>query len=222
MDNKWEQKYKENEIHIRKAMEKSEWDFDFGNKILYDLCETYPYHRDIGQIIGKIWLIGRSYTVAVERTKEISKYPDTEDFYIQQVGPTMQTSNIDEWIGSIAKLRYPTFENIESILDAHYKLTNLFNEITKLKNRSLASKYLHFHKKNLFFIYDSRSMKSIRQITPAVKKELSKSNNNMDPEYAEFCFRCLQLRDQIGKDFNKFLTPRALDNLLLLLAIKNK
>ena len=39
----------------------------YGNKILYDMCATKPRHDDIDIIVGKIWLIGRSYSAAIER-----------------------------------------------------------------------------------------------------------------------------------------------------------
>ena len=41
--------------------------WDLGNKVLYDLCSSYPYHKTDEEIIAKIWLIGRSYAAAIER-----------------------------------------------------------------------------------------------------------------------------------------------------------
>jgi len=39
---------------VKEALGPSTW--DFGNKVLYDLCESYPSHENDNQIIGKIWL----------------------------------------------------------------------------------------------------------------------------------------------------------------------
>ena len=35
--------------------------WDVGNKVLYEMCRQYPAHKDVGEIVGKIWLIGRAY-----------------------------------------------------------------------------------------------------------------------------------------------------------------
>lgn len=196
--------------HVNKAKQKSEW--DFGNKILYNLCGEYPYHKNIGQIVAKIWLIGRSYAAAIERRKKAKEYNDT--FYTEVVGPTIMKSAIDQWINSLIKFRFSTFDNIENILTVHGNLMNLIKEMTGMKKRSLTSKYLHFHKPNLFFIYDSRAINSIRKLTPPAKTKL-KTRTNIDVEYAKFCLRCIKLRDEIKGKFDTHLSPRELDNLLL-------
>ena len=122
------------------------------------------------------------------------------NFDIQIVGPKIKNGNIDQWIETLVKFKYPTSDNIEEILVAHGKLLKLFKRITGMEKRSLASKYLHFHKPDLFFIFDSRAMKSIRKLVPPQKRTLIK-NKDVDLEYADFCRRCLKLRDEIEKRF---------------------
>lgn len=80
--------------------------------------------------------------------------------------------------------------------------------------RSLSSKYLHFHKPNLFFIYDSRAMESIRKLVTPSKNKIA-STENIDMEYAKYCLRCIDLREEIKERFNTYLNPRELDNILL-------
>jgi hypothetical protein len=94
---------------------------------------------------------------------------------------------------------------------------NLIKKMTGMGKRSLASKYLHFHKPNLFFIYDSRAINSIRKLTPPTKTNL-RIRTNIDVEYAKFCLRCIKLRDAIKSKFDTHLSPRELDNLLLAIA----
>ena len=198
--------------HVKKALQKSVW--DFGNNVLYDLCKKYPYHKNIDEIVAKIWLIGRSYAAAIERRKNARG--DNDAFYTKKVGPTVRGARIDQWINTLNKFRYPTFDNIENILTVHGDLINLFWDITKMEKTSLTSKYLHFHKPHLFFIYDSRAIKTIRRIIPPTNTKLSKSQSeNIDMKYAKFCFRCIKLRDEIEEKFNTPLTPRELDKLLL-------
>ena len=38
-----------------------------GNKVLYDLCKSYPMNDDVNGLIAKLWLIGRSYSASIER-----------------------------------------------------------------------------------------------------------------------------------------------------------
>lgn len=49
--------------------------WSFGNQILYDMCLKNPSHTNENVIIGKIWLIGRSYAAAIERIKENRCHP---------------------------------------------------------------------------------------------------------------------------------------------------
>ena len=44
---------------VNEACAENEW--VFGNNVLYDLCASYPLHSDPGEVIAKIWLIGRGY-----------------------------------------------------------------------------------------------------------------------------------------------------------------
>jgi hypothetical protein len=199
--------------HVNRAIKKSRW--DFGNKILYDMCANYPHHKSIDQIVAKIWFIGRSYAAAIERRKNATEY--NEDFYTEVVGPVMMKSGIDQWIAEINRFRFPTLDNIEKILAVHGSLMNLIKKMTGMGKRSLASKYLHFHKPNLFFIYDSRAINSIRKLTPPTKTNL-RIRTNIDVEYAKFCLRCIKLRDAIKSKFDTHLSPRELDNLLLAIA----
>ena len=176
----------------------------FGNHILYKMCEQSPLHDNPDIIKGKIFLIGRTYAAAIER-----KAGGGENFIENEVLPAILESDIDSWIKSILHINTVTQENHSEILDVHHKVTQLFKRITGLEKRSLASKYLHFHQPNAFFIYDSLATKSIR------KKLANRSRitytKGFDDEYAKFVARCLRYVDEHSKQ----LTPRQLDMLLL-------
>jgi hypothetical protein len=83
--------------------------------------------------------------------------------------------------------------------------------MTGLNNRSLASKYLHFHKPNAFFIYDSRASRAISRIIPDDANIPALDCSNADKEYSSFVRKCLWLREQ----HKELETPRQVDNLLL-------
>ena len=56
-----------NKTLLDKCRQKNPW--DFGNKVLYDLCACNFKHDSDDKIIAKVWLLGRAYSVAVERRK---------------------------------------------------------------------------------------------------------------------------------------------------------
>jgi hypothetical protein len=119
--------------------------WDLGNHVLYDLCRRNPEHRTLDEIIAKVWLIGRAYAASIERRRNVEAYGD--GFYSETVGPAILASGIDAWIGSLATLTDPG--HVETIV-VHKRLTDLFASLTNLNKRSLASKYLHFHRPDLF------------------------------------------------------------------------
>ncbi|MFC1997623.1 hypothetical protein ACFLXI_08480 [Chloroflexota bacterium] len=186
--------------------------WDFGNSVLYDLCKKYPEHNSDEKILAKIWLIGRSYSAAIERRKNSNQTGDV--FYLKTVLPTIRGSKIDNWLSSLANEKKLTTENYSRIIAVHKMLTDLFFEISGMEKRSLASKYLHFHFPHLFYIYDSRASSAISKITTGVGRKLP-ALISYDNVYARFFLRCMALVDQITMKYHVELTPRQLDTYLL-------
>jgi hypothetical protein len=201
---------------VEKALTNTAW--DLGNQVLYDLCFKHPLHKTPQEIIAKIWLIGRSYAAALERRKNKSSDSIGDLFYEDKAAPKIKKSKIDDWFARLKK--EPTRTNA---IETHAKLTKLFYKITKLEKRSLASKYLHFHFKNLFFIYDSRSVAGIRKVTPRAEKQLpSLSPKEPDKHYANFYRRCLWLQNDLHARLRRKLSPRQIDKVLLYIAGSKK
>ncbi|AOM77382.1 hypothetical protein [Pedobacter steynii] len=88
-----------------------------------------------------------------------------------------------------------------------------------LKKRSFASKYLHFHHPELFFIYDSRAKDAMRQFNSIASPEFKKMVKIVpyDQEYAVFAFKCLQLKGNLNSEGIE-MNNRELDNLLIEIA----
>lgn len=188
-----------------------------GNSVLYKLCKDHPHHKTDEEIAAKIWLIGRAYAASIERRKNKSDIND--DFYSEVVVPQIKQSGIDEWIQTCKRKGTK-----DTCLLVHKKITNLFKEISGLEKRSLASKYLHFHLPDMFFIYDSRSSKGIGILFKELnirrmKKEID--NNLSDKSYASFYNKCLKTQNEIRMKYNIFLNCRQLDTLLINLANEN-
>lgn len=188
---------------VRRAKNLSPW--EIGNRVLYKMCEDHPRHRRPDDVIAKIWLIGRAYAAAIERRKtQDSNLGDV--FYTNVVVPTIIASDIDRWIAKAMRS-----ESRADILDAHFKTTNLFNAISGLGKRSLASKYLHFHAPHLFYILDQRARKGLAGIT-----ELRTVRGaGWDNQYRLLYDKCSALTVAIQERYSIKLSPRQVDNLLL-------
>ena len=193
--------------------------WSIGNQVLYDLCRRYPDHTDDAEIIAKIWLIGRAYAASIERGR--GKAPNSglsnDRFYTEAVPKALRTSRLDEKLEALAKLKETKESNVGAVLDAHDHLVHLFHGLTNKSKRSLASKYLHFHRPDLFFIYDSRAASGIRALgIPALEVDVPRG---ADPEYARFVRSALAVREQVRSRFREELSPRQLDRLLLAAAV---
>lgn len=194
---------------LQRAIDVSPW--DLSNQILYEMCQKHPLHKKDEEIIAKVLLIGRVYSAAIERRKNVEN--SSSMFYRREVAPRIRKSKIDVWLNTLRDFDHPTSENCSQIIAVHKKVTDLFREISGLEKRSLASKYLHFHFPNLFFIYDSRSSNALKKIEYS-----SVWNSNLveyDRAYAKFFVPCMNLVEMVNNKCGRYLTPRQLDKYLL-------
>ena len=192
----------------------SRW--EFGNSILYQMCEDNPLHNDADVVIGKIWLIGRSYAAAIERRKNADDYQG-DDFYYDAVAPKMLEigKELDSRIESLKNNTGIIADCVPEILSTHKYLMDAFMELTGLEKRSLASKYLHFHCPEKFFIYDSRARAAIGKIVKRPNKKILLGIDDHDAEYGDFVCRMLELQEYLGEKLGTYEKPRAIDSFLL-------
>jgi hypothetical protein len=203
---------------IKYALEPSPW--DLGNQVLYSLCQEHPKHNRGDAIIAKVWLIGRSYAAAIERRKNAKNTSD--DFYETVVLERMKKSKLDKWIAALPEKMTNPWVDLGLIITVHKQLMDLFFDMTGIEKRSLASKYLHFHKPDLFFIYDSRAKEAISKVTPRMNQINNITAEAQDSEYHSFCRRVQFMKESIKKRFGKDLSPRQLDKILLRITDKIK
>ncbi len=188
--------------------------WDVGNETLYRLCAERPNHTDLGEIVSKVWIIGRTYAAAIERRK-YRKESKNDDFYRTVVGKHIKNAQVDSWIHFD-----PTDWEDDAIVKAHGKLTCLFKNISGLNKRSLASKYLHFHNPDLVYIYDSRAKLGLKRLTKELGLKMAKPShlNGCDDEYHQFYVQCQQVITELAKENSISLSPRQLDNALIMIA----
>ncbi|HOY17835.1 MAG TPA: hypothetical protein PLC89_11090 [Haliscomenobacter sp.] len=201
------------EIELSKHKKSEYW--DFGNKILYDLCRDNFQHKHTDKVLTKVLFIGRIYAAAIERRKTKTNIIN-DNFYIEKVAPTFINSDIDDNLQRLKSEKIHNDNAIE-ILKIHYNLVKKLSEITNLNKRSFVSKYLHFHLPDLFFIYDSRAVRAIREFISRVPEEFQyiMKEKNIDQEYANFFCKCLELKNKIEQTHKMKITTRQLDNILI-------
>ncbi len=202
-------KYKEK---IKSAINQK--DGEFGNGILYKMCEESPNHYKPDVVSGKMWLIGRAYSAAIERMK--SKKDINDDFYKEKVGPALTDPALDSRLENLRSIKKIAKENVREILSAHKYLQNKIREITGMEKRSLCSKYLHFHLPRLFFIYDSRVAGALQKLYPGRLKSFEGVfNNDADKAYAIFFCKALALKNEVEEKLKSEMTLRQIDNFLI-------
>lgn len=104
---------------------------------------------------------------------------------------------------------------LKEVVDTHLFLTNIFSDITGLNKRSLASKYLHFHAPNMFYIYDSRAIQGARDYIMPNKELRSWLTPFGDKEYIELVIRLFTFQKYVADQFGLSVTPRVIDSFLL-------
>ena len=194
---------------IARALNRREW--DFGNQVLYDLCERHPSHDRNDVVIAKIWLIGRTYSASIERRRKAFVNGADGSFYETKVAPAIVSSEMDVWL---RRLREADGRRSDLIIEVHKKVTELFSKISGLEKRSLASKYLHFHFPQYFYIYDSRACRALQRLKDGIRMS-EREHSGGDPHYARFFDKCEAANQRIATLLGRSLTPRELDKVLL-------
>jgi hypothetical protein len=186
-----------------------------GNQVLYDMCRDYPRHAKPGEVVAKLWLIGKSYSAALDRGRgSAGGDPVTSDeVYCKRAAPALVESDIDARLAGLPIETELTKALLRPVLQTHGALVHVFEAVAGRAHRSLASKYLHFHRPELFFIYDSRAREALDAAEPASGK--GREASGADRQYAGFVRRATRYRERLAERFGVRLTPRELDRLFL-------
>lgn len=166
---------------------KKERIWELSDKVLYDMCRDHPLHNDPKEIIMKTLLIGRVYSVQLERRKNKDNLLG-DRFYEDKVIKTFLESGVDEKLSRLTSKNLSP-ESFDEIFHIHKFLMDKIHPITDLYKRSFCSKYLHFHKPELFFLYDSRLRQSLSILRGKINQEQRTrflvNTSTYDIEYVE-------------------------------------
>ena len=137
----------------------------------------------------------------------------SDDFYETTVAEKMKNSAIDQWLSSLPVRMTDPWRELGQVVAVHKRLMDLFTDMTGQKKRALASKYLHFHRPDLFSIYDSRASGAIGKATPSIRKIARLQTEEADPKYLAFVRRSQWITDDVARRFKTPLTPRQVDKI---------
>lgn len=194
------------------AMGPTVW--DFANDWLYKLCQQYPGHDDESHCIAKVWLIGRSYSAAIERKSA----PAGSDKLYKDIAPRMRRSKLDELIAALPNGRNSYLTRFSRGVEVHADLMKIWSSAGANGKRSLASKYLHFHRPEVFPILDSFALGAIRKVSPDARRIGQLEVAACDETYKTFCTRYAWLLNHIEERFQLRPSLRQVDQLLLAIA----
>ena len=185
--------------------------WSIGNEVLYDLCRKYPDHGNPRAVVAKVWLIGRAYSAAVERSLKSPLEPDANQKFMR-IAALLKKSRLDALLGQLPDAP-EHIEDLAKSLAIHQCLLDAFAPIARTVPRSFASKYLHFHSPPWFFIYDSVASRGLARLVGRrrVPRALPLVG---DPTYRTFIGRAWVVREELAAK-SVSLSTRALDCLLL-------
>lgn len=167
--------------------------YSISDRILYNLCKKYPYHKNKREIAAKVGIIGRSYAAGLERHSKKDLDGIIDFFY----GNRKAIGNV---IRTIKLIHEPLTElKLRKIIFQHGIFLKILKKLTAQTSvRSFSSKYMHFHCP-VVPIYDSVVSKEIRRLYPLTNKKINRFPNpkNGDDEYHAFCVRFLALYNDL-------------------------
>jgi len=170
-------------------------------RALYDLCFMHRHHMRDELVADKLRLITRLYTDSLA-------WPG-KTFSAEAAAHSLSRSKVDHWFGALA-----TAEHLDSglLLELHKRLMGVFIDMHEDEARSLASKYLHFHFPELFYVYDTRIASAISLLMQGDCGFLALAE--FDPAYGRFHACCRKLTESITPLVGRALSPRELDRVL--------
>lgn len=193
---------------IRLALEKNYFE-DFGNDVLYKMCREYPRHDLPEKTASKIWMINTAYSAGIMRK---ALYPtditNKPEWLYTKVAETLV--NFDKEL----EILKPGHFELSKALQIHGHLVRLIGVYTKARHISFASKYLHFHYPNNFFIYDNLAAKSLASMVKY--KCCTADESEISQVYHDYCTKSVILKSYIEEHIGRTLSIRQFDRILVL------
>ncbi|AJY04817.1 hypothetical protein AK36_3147 [Burkholderia vietnamiensis LMG 10929] len=181
-------------------------------------AKAHPSNTDKSQIIGKLMLIGRTYSASVERrkTKGLGKDERHALEVVIEAATAIAGSKCATLLDAIGLDDKLTLDRVPEAAAIHLELCQALATANNRENSSLASKYLHFHRPAFFPIVDS----IVREGWSWVMDDLEGSYKGWRDfgkvaRYKDWCARVLELRDLMEDNLRHAVSLRQIDSYLL-------
>ena len=201
------------EAEIKAARNESEDIWTLSNNVLYKLCQNYPGHSNLEEIVTKILIIGKTYSAAIERRPTSSGAKLKVEDYYKKVASEFKALDLDVELRRMQSTKPSDFEDVKPALRLHKLVMDAIKKFSEIWQRSFASKYLHFHAPNWFFIFDSIATRELKKQIPR-PPHVEEFADNVDKDYGDFVTRAWILRQELVQLGQPLLTPREIDRLL--------
>ena len=115
---------------IKRARETSADSWSIGNRVLYDLCDSYPEHDNVRAVVAKLWLIGRSYSAAIERHCKPLPPKAPNDALYTRIAHRLRDSDLDPALRSLNKSGPRTETDLRLPVEIHYEMLCTLKPLT--------------------------------------------------------------------------------------------
>lgn len=175
--------------------------FVLSDQLIYDFVRDNPSNKNVDNIIAKLYIIGHVYSATLERInyKKQKRKLNTIALY-DKTAKEISKLNIDNDLNKLSKMDINNDDAFILMLEIHNKLTKCFCKVTGNNKISLASKYLHFHFPNHFFIFDSIVNSNIGKFVDTSNYSLIKNSDNINLIYAKYCIKAREILEYINND----------------------
>lgn len=173
---------------------------DVRGRALYELCFLHRHHFRNEIVADKLRMILR---YCADRGLQLN------DFSPEMSALRLERAGVDRWFAGLS-----TAEEIDPALvfEVHKRVMDVFDDLPAPQSRSLASKYLHFHFPELFYLYDSRVEAAALALGRGEWGYLAWSEH--DPDYARYFACCRRLAEEFTPLAGRQPNPREMDRIL--------
>ena len=154
------------------------------DEFLKDMSKKFPSHTNLNGIIFKVTAIDRLYRAMLYRRRK--------DY--RKIALGLMNSDIDEMLSNLRGSL--NWKNLANVINAASTVAG-FGNPKKAKYWVFASKYLHFHKRKIFPIFDSNANKRLNVLCKRLG--LRVANDSKKNPYERFCERILSLQEALRK-----------------------
>ncbi len=169
-------------------------------RALYELCFMHRHHFHDQLVADKLRMLVR---VCADRGITMA------GFSPESVAHRLGRAGVDRWFGGLA-----TAEQLDValLLEVHKRMMEVFDDVGVAEARSLASKYLHFHFPELYYVHDSRVEAAALALGQGECGFLALADH--DSAYGRFYACARKLAERMRPLVGRRLSPRELDRVL--------